>query len=107
MCLLFFEAAAANQVVVSVWKIARSGNSRLQRNKIRQKVLVCLPTLASAPRPRLFACHTAVLCAFRSDTLTPDTPRASEHSSPQARHPGDVIQGRAAKTRRRGERSGA
>ena len=27
MCLLFFEAAAANQVVVSVWKIARSGNA--------------------------------------------------------------------------------
>ena len=53
-----------------------------------------------------FACHTAVLCAFRSDTLTPDTPRASERSSPQ-KAPGDVIQGRAAKTRRRGERSGA
>jgi hypothetical protein len=28
MCLLFSEAAAANnQVVVSVWKMARSGNS--------------------------------------------------------------------------------
>ena len=37
MCLLFFEAAAANQVVVSVWKIARSGNSETTRNKIRQK----------------------------------------------------------------------
>ena len=33
MCLLFFEAAAANQVVVSVWKIARSGNSETSVTK--------------------------------------------------------------------------
>ena len=37
MCLLFFEAAAANQVVVSVWKIARSGKSTTARNKIPAK----------------------------------------------------------------------
>ncbi len=38
MCLLFSEAAAANnQVVVSVWKIARSGKSTTARNKIPAK----------------------------------------------------------------------